>query len=311
LAARVFTNEQLVNPAWEPVSIKGLKPGRNRRRQRRLPAVDEALALFAAALLLSFYIAPELMKLGIVPMHVGQQVLLLAGPALLLAWIGKYDWVATFSWRRPALTALLGGLLLGVGLSPWCQLLAELQAKVWPPNPEQQQAMMKLLFPLIERFPILMPLVIGALAGLCEETLFRGPIQVGLLRRMPKWVAIVIASLLFAAAHLDLFGLPIRTFLGIVLGWTVVRTGSVFPAMLLHGSYDAAQLLVVGHELRTHGSLKVLESATTERGVELHGWMLGLGAVLVAAGYLLLTRSRTGPSEAPRGFPVASSSTTA
>ena len=42
------------------------------------------------------------------------------------------------------------------------------------------------------------------------------------MRRMPPWAAIVIAAFLFGAVHLDLHGLPIRTLLGILLGWLVV-----------------------------------------------------------------------------------------
>src|SRR5712692_9048694 len=55
LAGRLFSTEALVNPAWEPLSLGGLRAGL-RRRERRLPAVDEALALFALSLLLLFYV---------------------------------------------------------------------------------------------------------------------------------------------------------------------------------------------------------------------------------------------------------------
>src|SRR5206468_3296806 len=54
IAARLFSNEQLVNPGWEPLGMKGL--GRRGERRARLPAVDEAIALFALCLLLMFYI---------------------------------------------------------------------------------------------------------------------------------------------------------------------------------------------------------------------------------------------------------------
>src|SRR5205807_1237169 len=195
-----------------------------KRRQWRLPSVDEALALFAIALLLSFYITPSLMRYGLVPMLLVQQVLLLAGPALVMTWIGKYRWTETFSWRKPPPMTLLAALLLGIGLSACMQLVQALQETVWPPNREYQAELLKVLLPSIARFPLLMPILIGVLAGVCEEMLFRGPIQTGLLRRIPKWTAIIITALLFAAAHLDLYGLPVRTVLGIILGWLVVRS---------------------------------------------------------------------------------------
>src|SRR5437867_1215730 len=64
VAARLFSNEQLVNPAWEPLSLRGFRRGGSAAgtlaaRPRRLPAPDEALALFALALLLMFYVTPS------------------------------------------------------------------------------------------------------------------------------------------------------------------------------------------------------------------------------------------------------------
>ena len=291
VAARVFTNEQLVNPSWEPVSLAGLRSAGRKRRQWRLPGVDEALAVFSVALLLTFYIQPSLVRYGLVPMLLISQIFLLAGPAIVLAWIGKYRWIETFSWRKPAALALIAGLLLGVGLGPWMELIATLQSKFWPPNPDAQREMAKVLFPPLERWPILVPILVGALAGLCEETLFRGPIQTGLLRRLSKWPAITITALLFAAAHLDLYGLPIRTGLGIILGWLVVYTGSVFPAMLLHAGYDITQLLVVSREIQKSGSAKVMDSATaTPTTNDLHLGMLLAGAIMIIAASLMLRR---------------------
>jgi sodium transport system permease protein len=291
LAARVFTNEQLVNPSWEPVSLKGLRPGRRKGRWR-LPAVDEALALFAAALLLLFYIGPSMQRFGLVPMLIVQQVFLLAGPALLMAWIGRYRWAETFSWRRASIALLAAGVMLGIGLAPWMQLLGMLQQRFFPRSMEGQLEQLKLILPTLERFPILIPLLIGALAGVCEETLFRGPIQTGFMRRLPRWWAILIGAALFAAAHLDLYGLPIRTFLGILLGWIVVRSGSVFPAMLMHAAYDITQLLYVSLEVKKQGTAKILASAGTDVPQPLNLPFLIVGAVLIIASMIILRRAR-------------------
>jgi membrane protease YdiL (CAAX protease family) len=310
LAARLFTNEQLVNPSWEPISIKGLRPALKRPRAWRLPSVDEALALFSVALLLSFYVAPSLQRFGLVPMLVVQQVFLLAGPAIVLAWVGKYKWVETFSWRKPKTTAMLGGAMLGIGLVPWMQLVALLQQKFFPRSVEGQIELMRFLLPPLEQYPILIPVLIGVFAGVCEETLFRGPVQTGLLRRMPKWTAIVIASVLFAAAHLDLYGIPARTFLGVVLGWIVVHTGSVFPAMAMHAIYDIVQLLYVAYEVRkAGGAQQLLQTAASAADQPMDWWALPIGAASIIVGAILLRRSRredsTGVDDQRRGFPIA------
>jgi membrane protease YdiL (CAAX protease family) len=143
--------------------------------------------------------------------------------------------------------------------------------------------LLKFLLPSLERFPMLVPLLIGVLAGLCEETLFRGPIQAGLLRRIPKSTAIVIGALLFAAAHLDLYGLPIRTLLGVLLGWMVVRNGSVFPAMVTHASYDITQLLHLSTEVRNYGGTQGLLDAMHAGHGEPINWLLIVGGAILAA----------------------------
>src|SRR5205085_2725078 len=67
VAARLFSNEQLVNPSWEPVSMKGLRSAGSVRKRRRLPAVDEVLALIVLTFLLQVYVAPSLRHLGLIP----------------------------------------------------------------------------------------------------------------------------------------------------------------------------------------------------------------------------------------------------
>jgi sodium transport system permease protein len=282
-AARVFTNEQLVNPAWEPVSLAGFSSARRRNRPRRLPAVDEALALFAATLLLSFYIQPSLLKYGLVPLLLISQILLFAAPALLLAWAGRYKWIETFSWRKPSAAAVVGGIFLGIGLAPWMQFVGNLQEKIWQPNHEQQEQLLKLVAGPLEHHPILIPIVVGILAGICEETLFRGPILAGLRRRLSTWPAILITALLFAAAHLDLFGLPIRIFLGILLGWIVVAAGSIIPAMLMHACYDIVQLFMAAAALR---------APQPQQNEHASVWMLAIGAICIGAATTLLRRAR-------------------
>jgi hypothetical protein len=88
------------------------------RRRRRLPAVDEALALMALPVLLSLYLAPFMVRWGFFPMLIGSELLLIAGPALLFAAVGRYRWRETFAWRRPNAAQVTGALLIGVGVLP-------------------------------------------------------------------------------------------------------------------------------------------------------------------------------------------------
>lgn len=56
-------------------------------------------------------------------------------------------------------------------------------------------------------------------------------------------LAIVVTSLAFGLAHGLVVALPVLTAFGVVLGWLRLRTGSVYPCMVLHGIFNGAALL--------------------------------------------------------------------
>ena len=93
----------------------------------------------------------------------------------------------------------------------------------------------------------LLILMLGAvvLAAVCEEVLFRGIMMQLLARGGRWWSAIIISALLFAVFHLDFIGLLPRTLLGIYFGILVWRSGSIFPAMLAHGTNNMLAFALV------------------------------------------------------------------
>ncbi len=75
--------------------------------------------------------------------------------------------------------------------------------------------------------------IIAGSAGICEEILFRG----FLLRsyeRLGMWPDIIITSLFFSILHLNIQNMAAPFFLGIVLGFVVFKTNSIFAGMLGH-----------------------------------------------------------------------------
>ncbi|HEY7120650.1 MAG TPA: CPBP family intramembrane glutamic endopeptidase, partial [Tepidisphaeraceae bacterium] len=130
--------------------------------------------------------------------------------------------------------------------------------------------------------------------GFFEELLFRGPIQTALLRKASPAFAIVITAFVFGAAHLDLHGLLLRTILGIVLGYVVWRTGSIFPAMLLHALYDSTSLGLAAwhlHRLGPEGTPALFDTGVAIR--------VGVGLTLAATGFWMLWQIRPAAAPAP------------
>lgn len=280
LTGRLFSSEQLVNPSWEPVSLKLFRRG-TARKSARVPAVDEALVLLSVVLLLLFYVGPEFMQHGLLPAVLGNELLLILAPTLIFAWLGGWDWKQTFNLRGSGSKVLIGAALLGMGLSAWAPLIQEWQNKLWPADQQGAQQQFEDVVKIgLQSHAVLNVIVLGLLAGVCEEMLFRGPIQNSLLRRVPAWFAIIAAALLFSAIHLDAHGFPIRALLGGLLGWIAWRSGSIFPAMLTHALFDTTQLALYAWKLH-HGMI--------EKGLtRLDKVALAVGAALVIAAWFLL-----------------------
>jgi membrane protease YdiL (CAAX protease family) len=284
LAGRLFSSEQLVNPAWEPLSIK-LFSRRGAKGERRLPAVDEAMVLFCLVLLLLFYVSPSFVSHGLIPAAVGNELLLILAPTVLFAIIARWDWTKTFALRRPATSAIVAAALLGVGLSPWAQFAQVMLEKLWPRDPQIAKVEGELFIAALKAHPILTVVLIPMLAGLCEEFLFRGPVQTSLMRRIPPWAAIAFTAILFSAAHLDVHGFLIRAALGGLFGWIVWRTGSLFPAMLTHFLFDATQLAVSSWQVHQE-SLQGQVSTSLEL-TRLDYISLAMGAVAMVVAFLI------------------------
>jgi membrane protease YdiL (CAAX protease family) len=70
-----------------------------------------------------------------------------------------------------------------------------------------------------------------------EELTYRG-LGYALLRRFGEWPAILLVGILFGLAHGLVLSLPILAFFGCVLAWVRARTGSVFPGMVLHATFN-------------------------------------------------------------------------
>jgi membrane protease YdiL (CAAX protease family) len=78
-------------------------------------------------------------------------------------------------------------------------------------------------------------LFIGLLTAIVEEILFRGCLQTILLKWMKnKHVAIWLTAALFSAFHMEFFGFLPRLFLGVLFGYFVAWSGSVWPSIWAH-----------------------------------------------------------------------------
>ncbi|MEP7186658.1 MAG: CPBP family intramembrane glutamic endopeptidase [Rhodanobacter sp.] len=93
--------------------------------------------------------------------------------------------------------------------------------------------------PLGLRIPLV--LLVISLGPMVEELLFRGVLLSALLQRWRVIPSVLISSALFALAHLSglqfqWFALPQLILLALLLAWLRLRSGSIWPAVIAHGT---------------------------------------------------------------------------
>jgi membrane protease YdiL (CAAX protease family) len=91
---------------------------------------------------------------------------------------------------------------------------------------------------------VLLFLAVAVVAPLVEELLFRGILQNSLAKHMPIWVAIALASAIFAAMHMQLTAFPALMVIGASFGLLYHLTGSLRVNILVHMLNNAAALLL-------------------------------------------------------------------
>ena len=142
--------------------------------------------------------------------------------------------------RRPSSWGLAAGLIvlvligvfaLSAVLSPLLHPGEEqgLVPKTWHPDRAA---------PFVANF-----IVVAVLAPIVEEVTFRG-LGYKLLEPFGKWTAILLVGLLFGLAHGLVEALPILAAFGSGLAYVRMRTGSVYPGMIVHGAFNSLVLIV-------------------------------------------------------------------
>lgn len=170
-------------------------------------------------------------------------------PPFILAWLfhGK---ITEYLGLNKAVTfvSVLLVLVLSLAASPFINFIGEINANMhlpewlsgienWMKNAEEQAAELTEAFLKVETtggllFNIFM---VAFLPAIGEELLFRGVIQ----RIFTDWTKNVhwgvwISAILFSALHLQFYGFIPRMFLGVLFGYLLVWSGSIWLPIVAH-----------------------------------------------------------------------------
>lgn len=90
-------------------------------------------------------------------------------------------------------------------------------------------------------------LLIVIAAPLAEEICFRGLLFRGFRTRLPFWLSAILAAAVFGLLHYEtgVSAIPLLIFLGVVFALVYEKTGSLWPAIILHAANNLFALVAL------------------------------------------------------------------
>ena len=159
--------------------------------------------------------------------------------------LGNRTLLHALSFRKTHVGFYFIGALLGVCLQAPAEVLLRLVDLVAPVAQEtlRLQAEMLRMDSTVSR--IMIPFVAMGLGPLVEEMLFRGVLFAGMRRCYGVCGAVIIATVLFAAAHASVrLALPLLI-VGGVLTYLRAASGSLWPSLVAHTTYNAVPVVAL------------------------------------------------------------------
>ncbi len=176
-------------------------------------------------------------------------LLVFTAPALVFAYLIKKKKAAHYLYlhRLPSWQSLLLLPLIFILAYPIAMWLYYLNMQIVPSSWIAQNTLEMIDVIMRMNNPIdlvINVIMIGVIAGLGEELLFRGVIQ----RLVAQYIgsvhaAVWIGGILFSIIHFQPEGFIPRFLLGVLLGYTFIWTGSLWTAILGHIFFNSSQVI--------------------------------------------------------------------
>jgi uncharacterized protein len=142
--------------------------------------------------------------------------------------------------RRPASWRRAGLVTLGTFAAMW--VIAAALEQIFHAGEEQGLDPERLTVDRVPPF-VLNLLLAAIVVAVVEELIYRG-IGFTLLAQFGDTAAIVVTAFAFALAHGIVEGVPVFFVIGAALGFVRSRTGSIYPAMVMHGAFNGMQVVL-------------------------------------------------------------------
>lgn len=165
---------------------------------------------------------------------------------LAFAWAGVPE--PLLGWK-PGMLRLMGlSLVMGASASLLLSVLGDWAERLFPPAEEmiRQRESVYACLQAKSGMSWLTAFLAGAvIPGICEEALFRATLCQGLAGILRKRWVLTLSAFLFASAHMDPWRFPSLFLLGLLFGWTFLKTRNLWIAATCHAGCNATGIVLL------------------------------------------------------------------
>ncbi len=250
-----------------------------------VPTVSDVWFVVALTFLLMLYVGSMLqLRFGLAGLF-GTQMILLLIPLALVVYT-KRDIRQTYGFEKPKWTAFPGAVLTALGA--YCINIVASMGLVRL-FPESVEIVETTFSDLMSGNGLTVLLVVALTPAVCEEMLFRGVILHSLQARYRVPSAIIATAVLFGIFHMSAVKFLPTGFLGLLLCLIVWKTGSIYPAMVMHFVNNAISVAVSCWPEKFQKIVPVLYQDTLSTADVLG--LCAAGAALLGIGGVILWKS--------------------
>jgi membrane protease YdiL (CAAX protease family) len=228
---------------------------------RPAPALREVVLVLGLVFVLNLGVGFALILAGPRLSLLATQAIAFALPPFAAIRLFYLDRRAVLPFRAPELRHLVAAVAGAIGLNHLLTFYGAWQERIWPAWEPFRTSTETLLRSEGALDFAAMVAAVAIVPALCEEILFRGFVQSGLVPRLGgPWRGVASTAVVFGLFHLDPWRFLLVVPLGIFLGWLRHVSGSLWPAILAHALNNAltASLMTAGlvAEDRAFGSFR-------------------------------------------------------
>ena len=234
------------------------------------------LSSVAVEVLMSWRVRTSSIKPSLIGLIISEGMML--SSVLLLLRVRHMSATVILRLRPVALPVLGASLLLGVS---WSVLVGEIDSLIQRliPIPEFISRMFADLTAARDvGGTVLVFVAVVLLPGICEEAFFRGVVLAGFAGRWGTWSGILTSSLLFALLHFNPWQFVPLFLVGALLGYLVLATHSLYPAILAHSANNLLSWVSMSGTARVDYQVPI--------------WLVLFSALVFAIGLRTLKRAR-------------------